>query len=70
MIGTKFPVLNVWSATNIKGFIFHIVHMHFALAGNRTQTCVVDFRGNSMTRIRKNYDQSYSISNQHFLHPL
>lgn len=69
-IGTKFPVLNVWPATYIKGLIFRVVHMYFALASNRTQTFVVDFRGNSMTRVRKNYVQSYSINNQHFLHPL
>lgn len=44
MIGVKSPVLNVWPATDIKGFIFHVVHMHFALACNRTQTFIVDFR--------------------------
>lgn len=69
-IGAKFPVLNVWPATDIKSLVFHVVRMHFALASNRTQTLVVCFRGNSMTRIRKNYVQSYSINNQHLLHPL
>lgn len=70
MIGAKFPVLNVWPATDIKGLIFHVVCMHFAPASNRTQMLVVYFRGNFMTRIRKSYVQSYSINNQHFLPPL
>lgn len=43
MIGVKFPVLYVWPATNIKGLIFPVARMHFALAGNRTQTSVIDF---------------------------
>lgn len=38
MIGVKFHVLYMWPATDIKGLIFPVLCMHFALASTRTQT--------------------------------
>jgi len=66
MVGVKFPVLYVWPATDIKGLIFSVVRMHFALASNRTQTHLIDFR-NSMTGIRK-ISLTPSITSIFFIH--
>lgn len=69
-IGVKLSVLYVWPAPDIKALTLPVAHMHFALASNRTQIHVIDFRRTYMTRIRNIYVGYYSINHQHFLHPL
>lgn len=69
-IGVKLSVLYVWPAPDIKALTLPVAHMHFALASNRTQIHVIDFRRTYMTRIRNIYVGYYCINHQHFLHPL